>query len=123
MSKPSRRATREARKEHKAKLRAAQRELRRRQAEAGLSVPTPASAAVSNRRSPWKTKEEEQAGREAAAGAQLKVWRSLVGKLMKDLERIPDVRNPRKSKHKLTVLLLHGRDRPKPRGSALHFMR
>ncbi|MCP3969875.1 MAG: DDE transposase family protein, partial [Rhodobacteraceae bacterium] len=36
------------------------------------------------------------------------MWRSLVGKLVKDLEKIPDVRQPKKSKHKLTVLLLHG---------------
>lgn len=108
MSKPSRRPTREARKEHKAKKQAAQHELHRRRAEAGLSQPTPASANVSNRLSEWKTGEEEQAGREEAAGAQLRVWRALVDKLMKDLAKIPDVRHPTKSKHKLTVLLLHG---------------
>jgi hypothetical protein len=66
MSKPSRRPTREARKEHKAKQQAAQRELHRRQAEAGLSPPTPASANVSNYLCNWKTGEEEQAGREEA---------------------------------------------------------
>jgi hypothetical protein len=108
MSKPSRRPTREARKEHKAKKQAAQHELHRRRAEAGLSPPTPASAKVPNRLSEWKTGEEEQAGREEAAGAQLRVWRALVDKLMKDLGRIPDVRHPKKRKHKLTVLLLHG---------------
>ena len=47
MSKPSRRPTREACKEHKAKKQAAQHELHRRRAEAGLSQPTPASANVS----------------------------------------------------------------------------
>jgi hypothetical protein len=69
MSKPSRRPTREARKEHKAKKQAVQRELHRRRAEAGLNPPTSASANVSNRLSNWKTGEEEQAGREEAAGA------------------------------------------------------
>jgi hypothetical protein len=107
MSKPSHRPTREARKKHKTKKQAAQRELHRRRAEAGLSSPTPASANVSNRLSEWKT-EEEQAGREEAAGAQLRVWRALVNKLMKDLGKIPDVRHPKKRQHKLTVLLLHG---------------
>ncbi len=108
MSKPSRRPTREARKKHKAELKAAQQELHRRQAEAGLGQPTPASANVSNRRSRWKTLAEERAGREEAAGAQLRVWQSLMGKLLKDLEKIPDVRQPKKVKHKLTVLLVHG---------------
>jgi hypothetical protein len=108
MSKPSHRSTREARKEHKTKKQAAQRELHRRRAEAGLSPPTPASANVSNRLSNWKTGEEEQAGHEEAAGAPLKVRRALVNKLMKDLGRIPDVRHPKQVKHKLTVLLLHG---------------
>jgi hypothetical protein len=87
MSTPSHRPTREARKKHKTKKQAAQRELHRRRAEAGLSPPTPASANVSNRLSEWKTEEEEQAGREEAAGAQLRVWRALVTKLMKDLGR------------------------------------
>ena len=68
MSKPSRRPTREARKKHKANKQTAQRELHRRRTEAGLSQPTPASANVSNRLSEWKTEEEEQAGREEAAG-------------------------------------------------------
>jgi hypothetical protein len=108
MSKPSLRPTRQARKEHTAQLQAAQRELHRRQAEAGLSQPTPASANVSNRLSSWKTEEEEKAGREEAAGAQLRVWRALVDKLLADLAKIPDVRQPKKLKHKLTVLLLHG---------------
>jgi hypothetical protein len=69
MSKPSRRPTREARKEHKAKKQAAQRELHRRRAEAGLKLPTSASANVSNHLCNWKTGEEEQAGHEEAAGA------------------------------------------------------
>jgi hypothetical protein len=47
----------------------------------------PASAKVSNRLSKWKTREEEQAGREEAAGAPLRVWRALVNKLMKNLGR------------------------------------
>jgi hypothetical protein len=83
MSKPSHRPTREARKKHKTKKQAVQRELHRRRAEAGLSPPTPASANVSNRLSEWKTGEEEQAGREEAAGAPLRVWRALVDKLLK----------------------------------------
>ena len=108
MSKPSRRPNREARKAHKAKLNGAQREVRERQAGAGLSSPAPASASVVNRLCPWGTMEEERAGREEAVAGQLGVFRSLLPKLLKDLGKIPEVRQPKKIKHKLTVLLLYG---------------
>jgi hypothetical protein len=62
MSKPSRRPTREARKEHKQKRREAHRQLRAAQAQRGV-VP-PRAASVSNRLCPYSTEAEEQAGRE-----------------------------------------------------------
>jgi hypothetical protein len=58
MSKPSRRPTREARKEHTQKRREAQRELRTCQAEAGHYQQT---ETVSNRLCPYCTEAEEQA--------------------------------------------------------------
>jgi len=109
MSKPSRRPTREARKEHKTRMQAAQRELRRGQAEAGLrSWPTSGSAGVVNRLCPWQTQAEEQSGREEAVAGPMKAFRALLPGLVKDLGKIPDVRQPKKIKHKLTVLLLYG---------------
>ena len=108
MGKPSHRPNREARKEHKAKKQAAQQELRARQEAAGLRCPTPASALVVNQLCSWQTKAEEQAGRQEAVAGPVKAFRALLPKLLKDLRKIPEVRQPKKIKHKLTVLLLYG---------------
>ncbi len=106
MSKPSRRPTREARKEHKQKCLEAQRQLRQEQAAAGLEPLRKAS--VVNRLYPYRTEAEEQADREVAVGAQLGVLRKLLPTLLKDLGKIPDVRPPKKVKHQLTVVRLYG---------------
>ncbi len=106
MSKPSRRATREARKEHKQKRREAQRQLHAAQAQAGL-VP-PRRASVSNRLCPYHSEVEEQSARASGVDSQLGVFRSLLPKLLKDLSKISDPRQPKKVKHKLTVVLLYG---------------
>ena len=106
MSKPSRRATREARQQHKEKYRAAQRQLHAEQARAGL-IPLKRRS-VSNRLCPYPSAAEEQAAREAAVDGQLGVLRSLLPKLLVDLNRIPDLRQAKKVKHKLTVVLLYG---------------
>ena len=103
MSTASRRPTREARKQHKQKRREAQRQLH---AQGGLVPPRPSS--VSNRLCPYPTEAEEQSAREAAVAAQLGVWRPLLPKLLKDLSKIPEPRQPKKTKHRLTVVLLYG---------------
>jgi hypothetical protein len=64
MSKPSRRPTRQARKEHTQKRREAQRQLRTAQVQRGVVVPRAAS--ISNRLCPYSTEAEEQAAREDA---------------------------------------------------------
>jgi hypothetical protein len=104
MSKASRRPTREARKQHKEKRRAAQGTLQARQAASGVRQP----ASVSNRLCPYQTEAEEQAAREEAVAAQLGVFRGLLPRLLKDLSKIPEPRQPKKLKHKLTVVLLYG---------------
>ena len=106
MSKPSRRPTREARKEHKQKRREAQRRLRAAQAQAGM-VP-PRAASLSNRLCPYRTEAEEQAAREEAVMSQWGIFRRLLPKVLRDLGKIPDPRQPKKVKHKLTVVLLYG---------------
>jgi hypothetical protein len=106
MSKPSRRPTREARKQHELKRRAAQRQLYARRAEVGWSPPR--AGGVSNRLCPYSTEAEEQAAREEAVAGQLGVFRTLLPKLLKELSKIPDPRQPKKVKHKLTVVLLYG---------------
>lgn len=106
MSKPSRRPEREAIKEQKKARKKAQRELRQQQQEQGLSVPTPPS--LFNRTCPYQTPEEEQAARVDAVSQQVKVYRALLPVLLKRLSKISDPRNPRKLRHKLTVLLIYG---------------
>src|ERR687891_2513407 len=106
MSKPSHRPTRQARKKHKQKRREAQRQLRAAQARRGV-VP-PRAASVSNRLCPYSTEAEEQAAREEAVAGQLGVFRKLLPKLLKELSKISDPRQPKKVKHKLTVVLLYG---------------
>jgi hypothetical protein len=104
MSNPSRRPTRQARKEHTQKRREAQRQLRTAQVPRGVVVPRAAS--ISNRLCPYSTEAEEQAAREDAVAAQLGVFRALLPK--KELSKIPDPRQPKKIKHKLTVVLFYG---------------
>ena len=107
MSKPSRRPNREARKEHKAKkLKAARKELRKRQREQGLEEPP--QSGYNNSQCPWKTVEEEQAEREDAVTGQLGPLRVMLPVLLNRLAKIKDPRNPRKNVHKLTVVLLTG---------------
>ncbi|MCP3680413.1 MAG: transposase family protein, partial [Gammaproteobacteria bacterium] len=39
---------------------------------------------------------------------QAMLFRSMLPKVLKELQRIPDPRNPQKIKHKLTVLIVYG---------------
>lgn len=106
MSKASRRATREARNQHKEKHRAAQQQLRAEQAQLGL-LPRQRPS-VSNRLCPYRSEVEEQSAREAAVAGQLGVLRTLLPTLLSDLSKIPDYRQPKKVTHQLTVVLLYG---------------
>ena len=106
MSKPSRRPGREAIKEQRKERKKAQQDLRQRQKEDGLSVP--ARPGLSNRTCPYQNEEEERAGRLEAVSQQVKVYRSMLPVLLKRLSKIPDPRNPRKVRHKLTVLMIYG---------------
>jgi len=106
MSKPSGRPGREAIKARRKERKKAQRQLRERQKAAGLSAPT--SPGISNRKCPYQNEEEERSARLDAVSQQIKVYRSMLPVLLKRLSKISDPRNPRKIKHKLTVLTLYG---------------
>jgi hypothetical protein len=67
-----------------------------------------AVAALPNGCSAYASIAEEQQAREAAVGGQLGILRNHLPLLLTRLARIPDVRHPRKCRHKLTVLLLYG---------------
>jgi hypothetical protein len=106
MSKPSRRANRERIKAETKERKRAQRELHEEQKGKGLN---PSShSTISNHKCSFESVEEESAARNEAVFEQLKVFRSKLPVLLGRLSKIQDPRNPRKIKHKLTVLLLYG---------------
>ncbi len=106
MSPPSRRPGREAIKQQRRERKKAQRELRQRQKAAGLTVP--ASPSLPNRKCPYQNEQEERSARLDSVSQQVKVYRSLLPVLLNRLRKIPDPRNPRKIRHKLTVLMIYG---------------
>ena len=69
--------------------------------------PTPQSS-VSNRLCPYQSEAEEQAAREEAVASQLGVFRTLLPKLPKDLNKIGKSRQAKKAKHQWSVVLLYG---------------
>ena len=102
MSKPSRRPTREAAKAR----RKAQKLLRAQQHAEGLDAP--AKATLPNHKSLLRTPEQEQQARQEAAGSYFQILRSQLPSLLHRLSHIPDPRVPKKTKHKLTMVLIYG---------------
>lgn len=80
--------------------------MRERQAEQGLEPLR--KATIGNGKSEWQTIEEEKQARQETTEEQLRVYRSVLPRLLKRLDKIPDPRNPQLIRHKLTVLLLYG---------------
>jgi len=58
--------------------------------------------------SKFATVEEEEQARRSATVEQVKVFRTQLPALLSQLSKIPDPRNPKKIKHRLTVLILYG---------------
>ena len=106
MRKRSRRPGREAIKEGIRDRKKAQRKLRDAQKAQGFDVPS--SATISNRKCPYKTPETEASARLDAVTQQIKAYRSELPVLLDRLSKIKDPRNPKKIKHKLTVLMIYG---------------
>lgn len=106
MSKASRRPNREEIKAKRRERKRAQRELGRELEREGLKGRS--HATIANRKSGYKTVEEEGFARNEAAWEQLKVFRSKLPVLLRRLSEIPDPRSAKKTKHKLSALLLYG---------------
>jgi len=106
MSKPCRCPQRAAIKEQRAHKKQQEQALRKEQREAGLIPRRPAP--LPNRCSAYATIAEEQQAREAAVSGQLRVLRRELPALLTRLQQIPDPRQPKKCRHRLTVLLLYG---------------
>jgi hypothetical protein len=84
----------------------AQASLRKKQSSKGLhSTPI---IAQKNSTCEYKTVEEEVAARNTIVTDQIRIIKSQLPGLLKQLSKIKDPRNPRKSKHKLTVLMIYG---------------
>ena len=106
MNKPSRRPNREELKTQRKSRKQAQKALGSRLAEEG--VPRKPHATITNGKSPYQSSEEEGIARTEATWEQLKVLRGELPRLLRRFAAIPDPRNPRKTKHKLSALLLYG---------------
>jgi hypothetical protein len=106
MSKPCRRPSRELIKEQRREKRQQEKTLRQSQIREGLFPRTP--RALPNACSAYATVSQEQEAREQAVSGQLRILRRELPRLLERLAQIPNPRNPRKCRHKLTALLLYG---------------
>lgn len=106
MSKESRRPGREEIKELRGQRKKAAKALRARQEAEGLKAPL--KAAMPNRKSEYRSVQEEQEVRQEAVTEQVRVFRSKLPILLRRLSKIEDPRAPKKVKHKHTVLMIYG---------------
>ena len=106
MSKLSRRPNREEIKRQRREKKKAEKALRRDQKSQGLVNSSKAS--IPNRTCNYETVEQEQSVRIDATTEQLRIFRSQLPILLQRLAKIDDPRNPKKLKHKLTVLMIYG---------------
>jgi hypothetical protein len=106
MSKQSRRPGREEIKGQLRERKRVQKELRLRQE--GESLTPTSHPTILNHKCRYGSIEEESEARNEATWDQLKVFRAKLPGLLKRFSVIPETRNPKKTKHKLTSLLIYG---------------
>jgi hypothetical protein len=107
MSKPSLRPTREARKVISAKdRRRAQSELAEKRAKLGFK--NKSHTTNSSGKCKYKTVEEEISARNEITFEHLGILRACIQHLIQKCSKIKDIRNPKKSKYKMWVILLYG---------------
>jgi hypothetical protein len=106
MSKPGRRPTRAAIKDLRSTKKQQEKALNLKRSATGAlpNAPLP----LPNRCSTLTTVAEEQAAREDAVSQQMRLLRKELPAMLAQLTTIPDPRDPKKRRHKLTVLLLYG---------------
>jgi hypothetical protein len=83
-----------------------QRELREEQKRQGRQYPP--TFTLPNRKSEYKTEDEEQEDIQQRTEKILDVYRQLLPGLLHKLARIPDPRSPRKVKHQMTIMMIYG---------------
>jgi hypothetical protein len=83
-----------------------QRELREQQKKQGNEYPP--TCTLPNRKSDLKTVNDEKLTIQLVTEEKLKVYVQLLPGLLKKMARLPDPRNPKKTKHQITVMMLYG---------------
>jgi hypothetical protein len=106
MSKSSRRPNCEVIKEQFKERKRLFKKLREQQEDEGIE-PLRLSS-MPNRKSPFKTGGEERMARNMAVTDSMRIMLAKLPVLLKRLGNIPDPRNPKKLKHKLTILIIYG---------------
>jgi hypothetical protein len=106
MSKPSTRPNREEIKQQRKERKKQQQRLRQQQKESGQLPFTPPS--IPNTCSAYNTIEEETQGRVEATLGLASILKTNWPILLRRLNKIPDPRSPKKTKHKLAMLMLYG---------------
>ena len=106
MSKPCRRPTRAALKKLRSTKKQQEKALNAKLSATG-ALPS-AGVSLPNRCSTFATVAEEQAAREEAVSRQMRLLRKELPAMLEQLATIPDPRDPKKCRHKLTVLLRYG---------------
>jgi hypothetical protein len=91
---------------NRAERRRKQRELREQQKRQGKEYPP--TFTLPNRKSDWKTVNEEKEAIQYTTEEQLKVYEQFLPGLLKKLAQIPDLRNPKKIKHQMRVMMFYG---------------
>ena len=106
MSKASRRPNREQIKAKSKERKQAEKKLREDNRSAGLK--TASAATITNGKSQYTSVEHERDARNEAIAEKVRFIRSKLPALVKRLSKIEDPRNPKKIKHKLSVLMIYG---------------
>lgn len=106
VSKVSRRTGREEINQLRKAREKAEKALREKQKGEGLTIPK--RPTTPNRKSGYRSVEEEQEAHQFAATEQARFFRAQLPILLKRLSKIKDPRNPKKIKHKLTALMIYG---------------
>jgi hypothetical protein len=83
-----------------------QRDLREEQKRQGRQYPP--TSTLPNRKSEYKTEDEEQEDIQQRTEKILDVYRQLLPGLLHKLARIPDPRSPKKVKHQMTIMMIYG---------------
>ncbi len=106
MSKISRRPNREEIKEQRRVRIKAEQTLRKENNANGVTVSS--HVTISNHKCTYGSVAEESLVRNDAIAGQMKIFRSKLPILLKRLSKIKDPRNPKKTKHKITTLMIYG---------------